>query len=407
MPRGQPGARPAADFVKTHGGRDGVRTMRQNKRSGRRGYALLTMMVFISVLAMLGVGLFSLGSTSLRTSTRRKENAQAMHLAISGFDYTVMRLKSEPNYTGLQSTAIGPGTLAVTITTPSGWPDRRQVISTGTIIGSQHTVVRTVRATVDTGGFAPVFDLAVALSARTTATLGGNITIGSLPILHQGNVHSNHDLSLGGTSMLIDGAVTATGTITVSGSPTVTGGMTSGVAPMVFPAIDQNFKDRALVNGSTTGNVTVSDGRLIQGKINGNLTVNSPLGCRVTGVVWVTGTLSVDGPVTGTGTLLSDGVMTLDSSLSIPDDDVRSLAFITTSSDSNNAIDLGGNREFKGLLYAPNGCVKLHGNPELIGGIMADALTIQGNPVITRWSNFRGLAPQLPSYFQLKGYEEL
>jgi hypothetical protein len=293
--------------------------------------------------------------------------------------------------------------VAVSITTPASNPSRRVIVSTGTVQGFNHTTTRSIRATADLGAIPPVFYMA--LASKQSFGINGNVTVNSAPTLHQGNTHSNGNITLSGSAALVDGAATASGTVSTSGSPVVTGGTASGVAPMTFPDVDATLKDQALASGTTTGNALVSDGSLVKGKISGNLTVSGS-GCQITGVVWVTGNLTIKGPITGKGTLICDGTMSLDCKFSYPVTALANIVYICTST-STTAADLGGNRQFKGVIYVPNGGVKAHGTPNFFGGILAKSITFSGNPSITRWTQFDTDPPPLPKLFQLCGWEEI
>jgi hypothetical protein len=369
----------------------------------RRGYALLTATAVITCMAILGASLLSMAGASGRIATRRRQNAEALQLAMGGVDLAVRRLKDNQAYTGFAAQALGGGTLALSVSTPASNADRRIVTSTGVVSGGAYAVTRTIRGTMDLGVIPPLFYNA--LAARESFILNGNITTGSTPTPAQGNVHCNQNVTITGTSGIVDGRVTATGSVITSGTPTVTGGLFSGMPLMDFPVIDSNFQAKALLNGATTGSVSVSDGRLIQGKINGNLTVGTPNGCKVTGVVWVTGTVTVTGPVTGKGTIVANSTMALDARNDYPVGDLNNVAYITTST-ATPAVTLGGNRQFKGIIYAPDGGVKLNGNPELIGSVLARAVEFNGNPIIRRWTDFTNDPIPLPSMFQLRGWEE-
>lgn len=374
-------------------------------RRPRRGYVLVFALVTIGLLVVLGGALLAMANTSYRTAYRRIENAQALNLAMGGMDEAVARLELNKSYTGFADRTLGGGTVTVTVTTPSGVNSRRVIVSTGTIQGSNHTVVRSVRGTMEVGPTPPVFYRA--LAGKSSFVINGNVDVASGPTLHVGDVHCNANVELVGSSVTIDGNVTASGVVTTTGSPTVTGTMASGVPPMTFPEVDQEFKDRSLVNGITSGSLTVNDGSVIQGKISGSLRVEEPDGCVLNGVVWVTGSVTIEGPVRGVGTLVCDGNIIIDARNSYPADDVSRLAFITTSTDPNQAVDLGGNRQFKGIVYAPYGGVNLHGTPSLLGQIIANHVNFSGTPDITRLTDVDNNPPPLPPVFQLKGWEEL
>lgn len=369
----------------------------------RRGHMLLTSMVLLTFFTAMGMAMFGLASTTLRTTMRRRDTTQALNLAMGGLDHAVSELKGNAAYAGYQNRSLGPGTITVSVNTPSGQPNRRVVMSSGTVTGSGYSITRTIRATMDTGSIPPVFYNA--LAAKTDFTLNGNISVDSTPIAKKGDIHCNEDVTLHGSAMSVDGRVTATGTVNVSGGPTVTGGMTSGAPPMAFPEIDEAFKQQALAYGSVSGSRTVSDGSVIQGKINGSLTIGSG-GATINGVVWVTGALTVAGPVNGKGTVVAEGSVSLDARTNYSSSHVSNIVWITTST-ASTAVDLGGNRQFKGIVYAPYGGVRLHGTPSLLGGILAESVTFSGNPDITKWTDFDQDPPAVPRVFQLKGWEEL
>lgn len=364
---------------------------------------LLTSMVLLTFFSAMGMAMFGMASTALRTTMRRRDTAQAMNLAMGGLDDAIASLKSNPSFSGFASRNLGPGTISVEVTTPPGSPNRRVVVSTGVVTGKGYTISRRVRATLDTGTVPPVFQKA--LAAKTSFTLNGNITVDSTPLAHSGDIHSNGNVTLHGSAMDVDGKVTATGTVNVSGNPTVTRGMVSGVAPMTFPEIDESFKQQALAYGSSGGRF-VSNGGTVQGKINGSLTIAASGGATINGVVWVTGNLTVSGPVYGKGTVIVEGVMNLDARETYSSNHVANIVWISTNN-SPTAVDLGGNRQFKGIIYAPYGGVRLHGTPTLLGGVMANSVTFSGTPDVTRWTDFDNDPPALPSFFQLRGWEEL
>ncbi len=46
---------------------------------------------------------------------------------------------------------------------------------------------------------------------------------------------------------------------------------------------------------------------------------------------------------------------------------------------TGQTIDIGGGAEFNGVIYAPNGSVKIHGTPDVKGSIVANNITVVGN----------------------------
>lgn len=370
---------------------------------GRRGYALLMSMIIITFMSILGVGIFGMASTGIRQAFRRRDTTVALSIAQGGLEEGIGQLKSNSSWTGIRNVSLGAGTVTVTVTTPASYPSRRVVTSTGTVNNGQYTVTRTTRITLDTGNVPPVFYKA--LATKKDFRIHGNVDINSTPLANAGDVHANGDMELSGSAVDILGQATASGVVTTNGGPKVSRGMMSGVPPMTFPDVDAAFKAQALANGSTSGNVSKSDGSLLKGKISGDVTVSGS-GATITGVVWITGSLDINGPITGKGTIVVDGPISLDAKFNYPAAALQSILFITTST-STTAVDLTGNRTFKGIIYAPYGGVRLRGTTAFLGAILADTIDLGGTPNITRWTDWDDDPPVSPKVFEVKGYEEL
>ncbi|MBM3947059.1 MAG: hypothetical protein FJ315_06650, partial [SAR202 cluster bacterium] len=58
----------------------------------RRGYAFLTVMVYISFLSVMGTSLLAMASTGQKVSNRRLAEKQALNLAQGAADFTVARV---------------------------------------------------------------------------------------------------------------------------------------------------------------------------------------------------------------------------------------------------------------------------------------------------------------------------
>lgn len=377
--------------------------MRQNR--SRRGYALLLSLTALLIGGMLGIALLSLATANIRQSIRRSSNALALNLAMGAMDQAVHYAKRDESYNGFSMRVLSGGMVEASSTMPAGQPDQRILVATATVSAGSYSVVKQIRSRLERAPVAPVFYQA--LAAKSSFKINGDVLINSGPTLHVGDVHCNQDVEIDGSAVTIDGDVTASGTVIMSGSPTITGTASSGVPPMVFPEVTQDFKNQSLANGTSLGTVTVSNGSTIQGKIVGDLFIREPNGARVNGVVWVTGRVTITGPVVGDGTIVADGKLLLDAKANYPAGDLSKLAFITTNTDPDDAVDLGGNRQFKGIIYAPYGGVNLHGTPALLGQIVANKVFFNGTPDITRLSTYETDPPILPRVFNVKGWEEL
>lgn len=381
------------------------RPLGRQRIRNRRGYALMMSMIIITFMSILGVGIFGMASTGIRQAFRRRDTTAALSIAQGGLEEGVGQLKSNPDWAGIRNVSLGAGTVTVSVTTPAGNPTRRIVTSVGTVNNGQYSVSRTARITLETGKVPPVFYKA--LATKKDFRIHGNVDINSSPLLNAGDVHANGDLELSGSAVDIFGQATASGTVSTSGGPKVSRGMVSGVPPMAFPEVDQELKNMALADGTTWGDVERSNGSLVKGKINGDLVADGGVGFKINGVVWVTGDLTIQGPITGKGTIIVEGVISLNAKFDYPLlSPLQSLLFITTNT-SSTAVDLTGNRTFKGLIYAPNGGVRLRGTTAFTGGILAETIDLGGTPDITRWTDWDEDPPVSPKVFEVKGYEEL
>lgn len=375
----------------------------RRRNRNRRGAALIGALALALIMVMLGSALLSLAVTSLNHAKRRSYNAQALQASMGALDAAIREMKIDSTWGGYSSRTLGPATLAVVVAMPAGQPMRRTVTATSTVDAGRYSVTKVTRATLDLDTLPEVFYRAIA--AKTSFGINGNVDISSTPAANRGDVHCNQNITFSGSAVDIYGAATASGQIIMSGSPNITRGATSGVPPMTFPTVTQEFKNESLVNGTYFGNKSISNGGVLEGKVVGNLTISGS-GATLNGVVWVTGNVTISAGLYGDGTIICDGVLSLDARGNYAPTDASRIAVVTTST-SNSAVDLGGNRQFKGIIYAPNGGVRLHGTPSLLGSIIADRITFSGTPNITRLTDYDSNPPRVPKEAAVKGWEEL
>lgn len=369
----------------------------------RRGVALVASLALAMILIMMGAALLGLAVTQLTVAVRRSYNAAALAAAGGGLDDAIREMKLDPLWNGYASRSLGNADIQVTVVTPPGYPKRRQVTSRGQINTGSYMVSRSVRSVLDLEAYPTLFYNAIA--SKTDFTINGNVDISSTPAANKGDVHSNGNMKLNGSAVDILGRATASGVITMSGGPNISQGATSGVPPMTFPVVTDEFKERSLANGIYVGNKTVSGMGVLQGKIAGNLTVAAS-GATINGVVWVTGSVTLDGPLIGNGTIVAEGPITLNARYTYPGTDASKIGVITTSSQST-AVSLTGNRQFKGILYAPEGGISFSGTPTLLGMAAAESITFSGTPDIIRLTDYDTGPPELPEEFAVKGWQEI
>lgn len=373
-------------------------------RRPRRGYALVSSLVAVLVLLIVGASLFSTADTGARLAHRRTLSAQAQELAFGGADLALKDLRANYLYTGFNAKTMGEGTMAATVVPVSGQPTRREITGIGVVSGRTGTFTQKVRYTVDLQDLPPA--LRYTLIVNDNLNLHGNIDIGPLYPGDPVSVHTNGDASFNGSAVDVTGKVTATGTISQTGTPKISEGTTSGATPVEFPPIDDTYKDMALSDGIGNGSKTVDDGSLVKGAITGNLTINSPNGCRIEGVVWVSGTVTVRGPVTGNGTIVAEDRLNLDADSLVDLLDTSKILYVTLS-DNNNAVSLTGNSVFRGVIMAPNGGVHLQGSPTLYGAIACDRISLGGSPKIIGWDGFLSGIEGAPGAVRILGWQAL
>jgi hypothetical protein len=369
----------------------------------RRGYALVSVMLLTGIFLTMALAMIGMASTSRRLAIRRSVSAQALNLAMGAADDAVLSLKTTPSFTGYGNRSLGPGSVSVSVAEVSGI---QRIVSTATVSQSGFSATRSVRVSVQPESMPIVFTQLIA--SNTDLSVTGSTKFLSLPQTGRAHIHSNATLRVGG-SVVVDGDATATGPLVrVNGNPTVTGSSVSGVPPVQFPPVTDEFKNQALANGSVTGNVTVGNGSLVQGKINGGLTVNNPNGARVTGVVHVTGSVTINGPVSGKGTIVADGPITVNFTGTYPLLAETRVVYISTQR-TGTAISLGGNRQFRGTVYSPYANIHFNGssNFTMEGALLGHSLTFSGSTTITRDTNFESDPPPIPDAFAVKGWEEL
>jgi hypothetical protein len=387
----------------------------------RRGSALVVTMMVLLLLSVLGTSLTGMALTDARLTQRRTDELKALNLSIAGLDLAQQQMYLIADYGGFTDLPLGEGkvTVRVTAAMPAGY---RHLTSTATLqTAGGGTIVKQVRGTAGLSVFAPLFGKAIA--AKTLLDVNDDIRVDSSPLPGMGDIHSNGDLYLRTSGSRIEGAVTACGTLQNDGA-TVTGNQESEAAPIVFPDFDSTFKNLSLVGGTvppvsilnlgySSNNksfptITVNGlTAILKGKVNGNLVVG-PQGCTMVGVVWVTGTLTVNGPIRGVGTVVADGDVTLDPQTDYLNILPELVGIGTTSKNPVQAVRIQGNRTIKAVVYAPNGAVQFAGSPHLIGGVMADRVTVNSGarPYITAFTSPSTIGLPLPSILDLQVWEE-
>ncbi len=189
------------------------------------------------------------------------------------------------------------------------------------------------------------------------------------------NIHSNGDIDLVGSNVLVDGDASAVGTI--SGQDKVTGMVTCPSPPIQFPGdYSELYKTMAQEGDIYNEDVTLDGGTLEDpiefgpAYIEGNLTIAPNSFVELTGTVYVTGIIAVK-PGTyleGEENILAEQSITIEGGEYVSD---RIPVVISTGGDilcTKNIINA--------VVYAPNGNVLVTGNTHLYGAVGGNTVDV-------------------------------
>ncbi|MSR71567.1 MAG: hypothetical protein EXS50_02795 [Candidatus Taylorbacteria bacterium] len=245
------------------------------------------------------------------------------------------------------------------------------------------------------------------ISDITASTTVGDIT-GGKSILsvssNSGDVRKVYAEILDGSGAAFDYSLLAgSGGLDVEDTVIVNGSVysnASSTTQVIFPISDQNvssWKALASAGGTTTGNVVIgeSGGSLGPRKIEGNLTVSDGGTLTLTGVVWVTGKITVKGGGSivlnssyagDSGILISDEKITVSSGGSIEGSgQVGSYLLLLTTSSENSAISFSTTATTSAILNAQNGTIVISAGT--VKQATGNRVTVSGNSSIDYGSN--------------------
>ncbi|HBY56439.1 MAG TPA: hypothetical protein DEG96_01020 [Candidatus Atribacteria bacterium] len=280
--------------------------------TNQKGFALLTTLIFVFVLATLVITLLTMTNNDTKLSNLQRESTRAFYIAETGIDEALLLLNTPVNQGG-KGLDWRPGTDLNDPPEPSyiknlspneyyeviitGDSDNITILSKGVVTGS---------GTYDKGmrqievkckkGIAKAPDLFFDYAVLTN----GNMTINGGVSFH-GNIHSNGNLTNNGNINLEYGTATATGTTNFG---------TGGVPYQEFPRIDWEYYENQaktqliddegnIHNHYYSGDVTIDSSGSIYGihYIDGNVEIKPP--CSelhiIDGAIFATGTITVGG----------------------------------------------------------------------------------------------------------------
>ena len=234
--------------------------------------------------------------------------------------------------------------------------------------------------------------------------MDGPMVVSGQPTFNS-DIHSNDDFTFYGNP-IINGNVTASDTVNYNGTPVISGTTTQHAPIVALPTVSAaTIRAQALTNGSSPGQTISSNGAVtLKGVYTGNLVINANPTLTIIGTVFVDGNIQFNGNGTtnlGNGLLAAAGALQFNGQGTINGTDgLALLSFKTGAYNSTPSIEINGNPIIKGVLYAPYGFIRISGQPMITGSLVANSTQINGNPTITRNTNYVA-----PSALGTSGYD--
>ncbi|MBI5554229.1 MAG: hypothetical protein HY920_00035 [Elusimicrobia bacterium] len=272
------------------------------KSYGRKeqGNAMIMAIVVIFVIFIIGTSVVFLSENETSKTVKSNKQNEALYIADGGVEKALWEINRTSGYAGESNIALGHGKYTITVATPAGRPDQREIISTG----QRGSYQRKIKVLCE--------------------RLPGGVTVNSA-LACGGNVNMGGNASIAGTTLT--GVLVPVGcSVNTVGGATVTGTPATGNAP--FPAFEDIFgltlaqmQGFATTKYTNPGNnpactgITWVDGDLKATSsdwhgtgiliVNGNFDMS---GGDFTGVIYVVGTFKMTGNALIAGSILSQSM---------------------------------------------------------------------------------------------------
>ena len=240
---------------------------RKARIKDNHGNTLLFAVGILVIVFAIGASLVFVTRNETQKTVKSSKGNSALYVADAGVEKAMWELNRSADYAGEAETTLGDGQFTVTVSTPAGSPDKRDIFS----IGKVGAYTRKIKVTCER--------FAGNISVDSALSCGGNVNIG-------GNAH------IGGGSLT--GVLVPVGSnVNTFGGGSVAGNPPTGNAP--FPGFEDVF---GLTQAQLEGFATI--------KYN-NPANNSPC----SGITWIDGDFHVNGLFAGTGILIINGEFTM------------------------------------------------------------------------------------------------
>ncbi len=237
---------------------------RKTDIKNKQGNTIIFAMIVVFIVFIIGASLVMFGEHETKKSVASIQKNTALYIAEGGVRKAIWELNHDGTYTGEAESPLGEGNFTVSVITPAGLNDQRQILSKGNI-GPASRTVKVICERITT-----VINVSSAVQCAGDVSMTGNCNVdgGSLPgvLVPVGN------------------------SVSVAGSASLTGTPASGNAP--FPAFEDVFGvTMAQMQGMATTTYTNPG--------------NNP---ACSGITWVEGELkATNSSFNGSGILIVNG----------------------------------------------------------------------------------------------------
>jgi len=325
-------------------------------KNGQSGQALIMALILVALSSLLVIPILGLAGTSLNYHRVIQRNTLETYAADAGVEYALCELGNDPE--GYQS---NPLESSFTL-------NDRTVNVTAEYLGNY---IYKITSTATTDSSSTSIESYVEI---IPGLFGSAITV------------TDGDLYIEGSSV-VDGDVYASGEVTLEDSQ-VTGTITE-YGTLEFPPLDiEPYRQEALGGGTIEGNLVLGAGTHSLGPvyITGYLKIEESAMVTMAGTVYVEGSVTMTenrsihieagASLTGTGNFIAENAHIKIELSRFEMDNIPLVAAL------NGDIQKGEQCEYiKGILYAPNGDVKLE-NIVVYGAVFGETVTLVENATI-------------------------
>ncbi|MGC8777437.1 MAG: DUF7305 domain-containing protein [Candidatus Caldatribacteriaceae bacterium] len=355
-----------------------------------RGSMLILVIFTVAALATILTAAASLFTSGTRSARATTASLQAHYLAEMAVEKAIKQLQENwNNVTPSSLTDVYDsgntflGQYRFTFSTPA--PDKRINEGKGTVANHTKELIVEIQ---NNKGLPPIFRNA--LASNTDIDLTGNSRIySSNEKKAKGNVYGHQKITVKGNTS-VSGSVSSAliGGITIQGNVSIGGGTFAGpqyaqTIPTISEDLRKSWEDKAKTGTIYAGGLTYNGNNNVNFSntyINGDLTLNgnSTITLENDVVIYVKGKVKITGnaSIKGQGIIVSEGIIDLTGNMSHQLNQPANIAFVSLS-DLESKIT--GNGEITGVFSAPNGTLKIAGNSQIFGSVVAHKIDFTGN----------------------------